>query len=73
MDFYKRFRFVKELTIKEGTFPVGGEITVLNDKIYYNGGMVTPLYYSILHDLLEYEFNEGFKYLKEVPIPYNKV
>lgn len=35
MENYKRYKFVKELKVKEGTFAVGSEITVLNDRIYF--------------------------------------
>ena len=70
---YKRFRFVKTLKVKEGTFPVGAEITIMNNHIYYNGGMVEPAYYNLLFDLVEYEMNEGFNYLKEIKILYNKI
>lgn len=69
----RRFRFVKEFVDKEGKFPVGAEITIHGNNIYYNGGMVSPAYYDLLFDLVEYEIKEGFNYLKEVPIPYNKV
>lgn len=70
--FYKRFRLVKPLKVKEGTLLTGAEITIMNDKIFYNGGVVEPAYYNLLADLVEYEMNEGFNYLREIPIPYNK-
>lgn len=73
MNDYKRYKFVKELKVAEGTFPIGAEITVMNDRIFYNGGMIQPSYYDLFYDLIEYETNEGFKYLKEIPIPFNKI
>lgn len=71
--FYKRFKFVKDLTIKEGTFKKGDEITILENHVYYNGGMTQPYYSDLLMDLIEFETNErNGEYLKEIPIPYNK-
>ena len=70
---YRRFKVVKEFSDKDGVIPVGSEITILNDHIQFDGGMVSPAYYGLLYDLVEYEINEGFNYLREVPIPYNKI
>ena len=70
--FYKRFRFVKELKLPEGTFKVGDEITIMEGHVWFNNGMVQPVYRDLLMDLVEYESNEGWNYLREVPIPYNK-
>lgn len=70
---YRRFKVVKEFSDKDGVIPVGSEITILNDRIYFNGGMISPAYYGLLYDLVEYEINEGFNYLREVAIPYNKI
>ena len=70
--FYKRFKFVKELKQPEGTFLVGDEITIMEGRVWYNNGMVQPIYVDLLMDLVEYESNEGWNYLREIPIPYNK-
>ena len=70
---YKRYKFVKELTVEEGTFPIGAEITIMGNRIYYNGGQIQPQFYDLFYDLIEYETNEGFNYLREIPIPYNKI
>lgn len=71
--FYKRFKFVKEFKQPEGVLKVNDEVTVMEDKVFYNGGMVQPNYRDLLLDLIEYESNEGWNYLREIPIPYNKV
>lgn len=71
--FYKRFKFVKEFKQPEGVLKVNDEVTVMEDKVFYNGGMVQPNYRGLLLDLIEYESNEGWNYLREIPIPYNKV
>ena len=71
--FYKRFKFVKPLTQPEGEFKVGDEITIMEERVWFNGGFVTPKYRELLMDLVEYESNEGWNYLREVPIPYNKL
>lgn len=73
MNDYRRYRFVKPLSVKEGNFRVNDEITILDGRIYFNGGMVMPTYYNLLSELIEYETNEGFNYLRQVPIPYNKI
>lgn len=70
--FYKRFRFVKGFKQPEGTFKAGDEITIMEDRVWYNGGMVEPAYANLLMDLVEYESNEGWNYLREIPIPFNK-
>lgn len=70
---YKRFRFVKPYTTFDGTIPVGAELTVMNATIYYNGGMLQPSFYEEFKVLIQKEMKKGYHYLKEVPIPYNKV
>lgn len=73
MKDYRRFKFVKELTVKEGTFPVNATITIMGNRIFYNDGPIQPQFYDLFYDLIEYELNEGFNYLREIPIPYNKI
>lgn len=72
---YKKFIVVKDIGIKgfNNTIKKGSEITVMNDTIYFNDGMVDTMFYDIFRDLIEMELKEGFNYLKEVPILYNKV
>lgn len=73
MDEYKRYRFVKEYVKSENEkIPVGSEITFMNGRIFFNGGMTTPLFTKLFLDLIEEE-KKSPNYLKEVPIPYNKV
>lgn len=71
--FYKRFKFVKDCNQPEGTFKAGNEITIMEGRVWFNGGMVDRVHADLLSDLVEYESNEGWNYLREVPIPYNKV
>jgi hypothetical protein len=72
---YKRFKVIKDVgtqgldqQIKKGT-----EITVIDDKIYCNGGMVDSMFYDIFFDLVKQELSNGYHFLKEETIPYNKV
>ena len=51
---------------------VGDEVTIMEGRVWFNNGMVQPVYRDLLMDLVEYESNEGWNYLREVPIPYNK-
>ena len=53
--FYKRFRFVKELKQPEGTFKVGDEITIMEGRVWFNNGMVQPIYRVLLMDMVKYE------------------
>ena len=72
-DDYKRYRFVKEYKKSETEkIPVGSEVTIMNGRVYFNGGMTTPLFTKFFLDLIELE-KKNSNYLKEVPIPYNKV
>lgn len=72
---YRRFRFIKPY-IKSETerIPEGSELTIMENRIYFEGGMITPAYYYLMLQLIK-DYDEGKepKYLKEVPIPYNKV
>lgn len=70
--FYKRFKFVKDFQQPEGTFPKGGEVTIMENRVWYNNGMIQNAYAELLMDLVEYESINGWNYLREVPIPYNK-
>ena len=69
---YKRFRFIKPYKTFDGIIPVGGELTVMNATIYYNGGMLEPSFYDEFKDLIQKEMKKPF-YLREVHIPYNKI
>lgn len=73
MKNYKRYKFVKTLKLEDGEIPAGSEITILNDVVYFNGGMVQPYFRNLFLDLLEFEMVKGFNYLREIPIPYNKL
>lgn len=64
---------MKELKQPEGTFKVGDEITIMEGRVWFNNGMVQPVYRDLLMDLVEYESNEGWNCLREVPIPYSEL
>lgn len=73
MDVYKKYRFIKEFSISNTEkIPVNSELYLYNDRLYFNGGMVSPAYYNILLKLIEMEKVKP-NFLKEVPIPYNKI
>lgn len=69
---YKRFKFVKPYKTFDGTIPVGAELTVMKSTIYYNGGMLEPSFYDEFKELILKEMKKPH-YLRQVPIPYNKV
>lgn len=72
---YRRFIVVKDVGIEgfDQKIKKGSELTIMNSTIYFNGGMVDNMFYDIFLDLINQELNNGFNFLKEVPIPYNKV
>lgn len=72
MNSYKRFRLIRDYECSDGTLLAGSDIDLLGDRILYNGGMIQPQYYSILmHIITDTELSK--KYLREIPIPYNKL
>lgn len=70
---HRKFRVVKPIELKDGTIPVGSTVTIINEAIYFNDGMLHTAFYELFHDLIENEVQNGFKYLREIPIPYNKL
>ena len=72
---YKRFIVIKDVGVEGIEQPIkkGSELTIMNDTIYFNGGMVDSMFYHIFSYLIDQELLYGFYFLKEVPIPYNKV
>ena len=72
MQNYRRFKLIQEYTCEDGTLPVGSDIDVLGDRIMFNGGMIEPQYYRLLYKLItDPELSK--KYIREVPVPYNKI
>lgn len=72
MDTYRRFRLIQDYTCECGTLMTGSDIDVLGDRIMFNGGMIEPQYYGILRNLItDPELSK--KYVREVPVPYNKI
>ena len=72
---YKRFIVIKDVGVEGLEQPIkkGSELTIMNDTIYFNGGMVDNMFYDIFRDLIDQELRDRFHFQKEVPIPYNKV
>jgi hypothetical protein len=70
---YRRFEFVKDFKKSENeVLRKGDEIRLYNNLIYFNGGQVTPAAYTFLSEFLAKEMVKP-DYLRETPIPYNKV
>ncbi|MCD8208284.1 MAG: hypothetical protein LUD72_10140 [Bacteroidales bacterium] len=65
----KRYIVTKNLEQPEGVLKKGTIITVINGRFFVNDVVVEPVFYNLLHDLIEYETNEGFNYIKEIPLP----
>lgn len=69
---FKRFIFVKSFTDHGETIPCGSELTIMGDRIYFNGGQIMPGVYDLFYNLIMTEIEKPH-YLKEKRIPYNKV
>lgn len=69
---YKRFKFVKPFSCPLGEIDAGHELTVLSGQIYYDGGLMVQQYRDFFQDFICAEMEKP-NYLREVPIPYNKV
>lgn len=69
---YRRFKLIQDYTCSDGTLVAGSDIDVLGDRIMFNGGMIQPQYYNVLKELITNpELSK--KYIREVPVPYNKI
>jgi hypothetical protein len=69
---YRRYRLIRDYSCEFGTLPAGSDIDVMGDRITFNGGMIEPQYYQVLSNLISNETLHK-TYLREVPIPYNKI
>lgn len=72
---YRKFKVIKNVGVQglDQQIKKGTEITIVDEKIYCNGGMVDNMFYDIFYDLISQELSKGFHFLKEESIPYNKV
>lgn len=72
--FYKKFIFIRPFTFEGQTLPQNTEISVVNDKIYVNGGQIPPSFYRLFEEIIEeYLSGKDKSLIKEVIIPYNKI
>lgn len=72
-DYHRRYRFIKTFPTPEGSFKPGDEITLVGDRMYFNGGFLMPTFYAPMMNLIKQcESDPNFKYLRRVHIPYNK-
>lgn len=69
---YKRFKFIKPFIDKGESVPVGSELIIMGERIYFNGYPIMPGVYDLFYDLIMKELKKK-NYLRELPIPYNKV
>ena len=80
----KRFVFVKNFSnVAGGIINAGTTIDIVGENIFmesntFGGQVIDPYMYESLHKFIEdqyqYEKRTGHPdYLKEVPVPYNKV
>lgn len=69
---YKRFKFVRPFTNNGETIPAGPELTLMGNRVYFNGGQIMPGLHDLFLDLIYREMERPY-YLREIPVPYNKV
>ena len=69
---YRRFKLIQDYTCSDGTLVAGSDIDVFGDRIMFNGGMIQPQYYNVLKELITNP-DLSKKYVREVPVPYNKI
>ena len=72
MQQYRRFKFVKPFMDHGETVPAGSELTLMGDRVFFNGGQIMPGLHNLFYNLIMQEIKRPY-YLREVPIPYNKV
>ena len=74
MENYCRFLFIEDFKDEneEGVIPKGSEITIMGNKVFINGGIVSPGYREMLLDIVNNE-KLRLKYLRKIAIPYNKI
>lgn len=72
MQQYRRFKFVKPFVDHGEVVPAGSELTLMGDRVFFNGGQIMPGLHSLFYNLIMQEIKKPY-YLREVPIPYNKV
>ena len=68
MQQYRRFKFVKPFVDHGEVVPAGSELTLMG----FNGGQIMPGLHNLFYNLIMQEIKRPY-YLREVPIPYNKV
>lgn len=71
---YKKFVFIRDFECPFGIIKSGSTLSILKNIIYFNDGQITPVHYDIFYNLINDEINtNSHKFLKEIPIPYNKL
>lgn len=68
----RRFVFKKEYNDKMGKLPVGSQLDIIQGLIYFNGYLCDQ-YSSQMFDYILNTPSVREEYLRETPIPYNKV
>lgn len=69
---HQTFIFKRTYTCQYGKIKSGTELSIVNDTIYINSGMIEPAYYRIFRTLIDNDELRNL-YLVEKPMVYNKV
>lgn len=67
---HKKYRFIKDLVKPDVVYKKEDTLTVINNNLFYNDMMISPAFYEELMNLIDFETNNGWNYLREVKIEY---
>lgn len=68
----EKYVFVKDYVCQYGTLKTNDEIILFRGNVYFNAGLVTPAYRSVLLNIVNDDKLRN-EYLKKVQIIHNKV
>ena len=68
----KKFIFIKPFKTKEGVIPEGSEIILFRGNVYMNGGLLHPVYNSMILNIINDNKLKN-EYLIETEIIPNKI
>ncbi len=68
----KKFIFIKPFKTKEGVIPEGSEIILFRGNVYMNGGLLHPVYNSMILNIIN-DNKLKSEYLIETEIIPNKI
>lgn len=68
---HRKFVFVREFRDGNDIIPVGSELTIVGDMLFFNSLPIIPGMYNLFRNLINAEIKNPH-YLREETVPYNK-